>query len=134
MRRRIFLKLLGPMTLVAAALAGAMAVSGSRLALAHHGWAWADDQVFEISGVIRTARLGNPHGELTVESEGELWTVEVGQPWRHKSAGLDDALLAVGTEVTISGRRAKDPAQKLVKAELVTIAGKTYNLYPDRRS
>lgn len=101
-------------------------------ASAHHGWRWAEDGNFELTGIIKEARLGLPHGILKVDAEGEIWTVEVGQPWRHQRAGLDEALYAPGTEVLISGARSQNPDERLMKAERVTIAGKLYNLYPDR--
>lgn len=102
------------------------------LALAHHGWGWASGEQFEITGRITAVRLGNPHGEVTIEAEGAAWEVEVGQPWRNARAGLTEALLAVGTVITVSGHRADDPDVRVVKAERVTIDGKTYDLYPDR--
>jgi hypothetical protein len=102
------------------------------MALAHHGWRWAEDGNFELTGIIKAAQLGNPHGVLTVDAEGELWTVEVGQPWRNERAGLTDEMLAVGREVTVSGARSADAAEKRVKAERVIIDGQLYNLYPDR--
>ena len=101
-------------------------------AFAHHGWRWTADGNFELTGLIRSARLGMPHGILEVEANGEMWTVEAGQPWRHERAGLDEALLKAGTEITVSGGRSADEADKRVKAERITIAGKLYNLYPDR--
>jgi hypothetical protein len=101
-------------------------------ALAHHGWRWAADGNFELTGVIKSARLGMPHGMLEVDVNGEMWTVEAGQPWRHERVGLDEALLKAGTEITVSGARSADENQKLVKAERITIAGKMYNLYPGR--
>ena len=52
-------------------------------ARAHHGWAWAEDEEFTLSGVIRGARLGNPHGELEVEAADGMWIAEIGQPWRN---------------------------------------------------
>jgi len=55
-----------------------LAFAGS--ALAHHGWRWTADGNFELTGIIKTARLGNPHGVLEVDAEGETWTVEAGQP------------------------------------------------------
>ena len=115
-------------TLVAAFI-GAIAATP---ALAHHGWRWTADGNFELTGTIKTARLGMPHGVLEVEANGEMWTVEAGQPWRHEWAGLDEALLKPGTEITVSGGRSADEADKRVKAERITIAGKLYNLYPDR--
>ena len=98
---------------------------------AHHGWRWAEDGNFELTGIIKTAQLGNPHGILTIDADGELWTAEVGQPWRNERAGLKDEMLAPGREVTISGARSADPADRRVKAERVIIEGTTYNLYPD---
>ncbi|WP_420563884.1 DUF6152 family protein [Thalassobaculum sp.] len=101
-------------------------------AVAHHGWSWTTGGNIELTGIVREARLGNPHGELTVDAEGEIWTVEVGQPWRNERAGLTDSHFAVGTEITVIGEPSADPAQKLLKAEVVVIAGKEYPLYPGR--
>ena len=78
------------------------------------------------------AKLGNPHGILTVDADGDVWTVEVGQPWRHERAGLDEALYAPGTEITIIGEPAADFGEMRLKAERVTINGKLYELYPGR--
>jgi hypothetical protein len=102
------------------------------LARAHHGWAWAEDEEFILTGLIRAVRLGNPHGELDVEAQDGLWTAEIGQPYRNERAGLTEALLAPGAEVTLEGHRSRDPAEKLMKAERVIIAGKLYDLYPER--
>lgn len=101
-------------------------------AAAHHGWRWTADGNFELTGIVRTAELGNPHGVLTVDAEGEVWTVEVGQPWRNARAGLTDEMLAPGKEITVSGARSTDESEKLVKAERVIIGGKLYDLYPGR--
>ena len=118
--------------LAAAGTAAVLVCASLHPAFAHHGWRWTEEGNFELTGIIKTVQLGNPHGVLTVDAEGELWTVEVGQPWRNERAGLQDAMLAVGREVTISGARSADPDDKKVKAERVIIDGETYNLYPDR--
>jgi hypothetical protein len=111
----------------------ALAVSlAPTAALAHHGWRWTADGNFELTGIIKSARLGMPHGVLEVDADGEIWTVEAGQPWRHERAGLDEALLKPGTEITVSGGRSADAGDKRVKAERISIAGMLYNLYPDR--
>ena len=102
-------------------------------ALAHNGWRWAEDGEFEITGDISDAKLGNPHGVLTLDVNGEAWTIEVGQPWRNDRAGLTDAMLSPGNEITVRGHRSKEATERLVKAERVIIAGKTYDLYPDRQ-
>jgi hypothetical protein len=101
-------------------------------ALAHHGWRWTDEGEFELTGVITEAKLGNPHGVLTVDAEGEVWQVEVGQPWRNLDAGLTDEMLAPGTEIIARGHRSANAEELLMKAERIEIAGKVYDLYPDR--
>lgn len=104
------------------------------IAGAHHGWAWATDEEFEITGRITEVQLGNPHGEVTLEVDGEHWVVEVGQPWRNERAGLTVELLREGQVMTAHGHRSARPGERLVKAERVVIEGKSYNLYPDRDS
>ncbi len=100
--------------------------------LAHHGWAWAEDGNSELTGVIVAAKLGNPHGELTVDVGGSNWIVEVGQPWRNSRAGLKDEMLVKGVKLTVTGHRAADPNKKLFKAERVMIGERKFDLYPDR--
>lgn len=101
-------------------------------AVAHHGWSWTTGGNIELTGIIRDAKLGNPHGVLKVDAEGEIWTVEVGQPWRNERAGLNDGDLAVGVELTIVGEPSADVSRKLLKAELIIIDGQEYPLYPGR--
>lgn len=117
-----------PLALAAVALLLASLTAAS----AHHGWRWAEGENSELTGTITAVKLGNPHGELTMDAEGGIWTVEIGQPWRNDRVGLTPELLAIGTEVTISGHKSANPDEKLMKAERVIIAGKTYDLYPDR--
>jgi hypothetical protein len=115
------------------ALAAAILAMAPAAALAHHGWRWAEDAEFTLEGVIRDVRLGNPHGLIEVEdADGALWTVELGQPWRHERAGLSDSALAPGVAILIEGHRSADPADLVVKAERVVVDGMRYNLYPDR--
>jgi hypothetical protein len=102
--------------------------------MAHHGWGWASEEEFELTGKITKVRLGNPHGELTLDVAGVSWVVEVGQPWRNDNAGLTPALLSIGRVMTVHGHRSAKPGEKLLKAERVIIDGKSYNLYPDRES
>jgi len=101
-------------------------------ALAHHGWRWTDDGEFELSGIVTAAELGNPHGLLTVDAAGEVWTVEVGQPWRNEQAGVTDAMLAPGVEIIARGHRSANPEELVMKAERLILNGVTHDLYPDR--
>ncbi len=117
---------------LAALLLASGLVVGSGGALAHHGWAWTTGGNVELVGVITTVRLGNPHGILQVEAEGERWTVEVGQPWRNERAGLRDGDLAAGVEIRVIGEPAADPADKRLKAERLFLGDREFVLYPDR--
>ena len=116
-----------PATLLALALA-----LPTGTALAHHGWAWTTGGNLELTGVIAQARLGNPHGLLEVDVEGERWAVEVGQPWRNERAGLKDGDLAPGVEIRAVGEPAADAADRRLKAERLFIGGQEYQLYPER--
>ncbi|BES70608.1 DUF6152 family protein [Marinobacter nanhaiticus D15-8W] len=115
-------------------LAFIVTLMATTVAHAHHGWAWATDEEFEIAGTITDVRLGNPHGEVTIDVDGEAWVVEVGQPWRNDRVGLTKDMLSPGREITVHGHRSADEGERLVKAERVVIDGKDYNLYPDRDS
>jgi len=114
------------------ALAAGLVLSPS--VAAHHGWGWATEEEFQISGKVVSAKLGNPHGEVTIDVEGAKWVVEVGQPWRNERAGLTPEMLKPGRLITVHGHRSKKADERLVKAERVVIDGKSYNLYPDRNS
>lgn len=94
---------------------------------AHHGW--IGGETIELSGTITSVRLGNPHGELTLDVEGEEWTVEVGQPWRNERAGLEEGDLAEGVTLRVSGEHADE---RLLKAEQLWIDEEHYVLYPGR--
>jgi len=100
---------------------------------AHHGWGWTTDEEFELSGVVRSVPHGNPHGTMVLATKSGVWTVETGQPWRNDQAGVTQ-LLKAGTTLTVHGHRSARPGELLMKAERIIIAGKSYNLYPDRPS
>src|SRR5688572_21690852 len=101
-------------------------------ATAHHGWSWTTGGNIDLTGVITSAQLGNPHGVLKVDVEGEEWTVEVGQPWRNQRAGLKDGDLAEGVEIRVIGEPSADAANKRLKVERLYLGDKTYDLYPER--
>lgn len=103
-------------------------------ALAHHGWGWATEEEFALTGKVTQVRLGNPHGEVTLDVAGERWVIEVGQPWRNARAGLSEELLSVGRVITAHGHRSAREGERVMKAERVVIDGQNYNLYPDRAS
>ena len=102
------------------------------MASAHHGWSWTTGGNIELVGIVTSVRLGNPHGRLEVDVEGEVWTVEVGQPWRNERAGLKDGDLAEGVEIRAIGQPAADTSDRRLKAERLFLGEREYNLYPNR--
>ena len=100
--------------------------------LAHHGWSWTTGGNIDLTGIIKTVRLGNPHGVLKIDVEGEEWTAEVGQPWRNERAGLKDGDLAVGVEIRVIGEPAADLSERLIKVERLFLGDQEYVLYPGR--
>ena len=113
-----------------ALVATALTVSAVTAA-AHHGWSWTTGGNIDLRGVIVEARLGNPHGVLAVDVNGETWTVEVGQPWRNERAGLREGDLAPGVEFRAIGQPAADGATRM-KVERLYLDGREYDLYPGR--
>ena len=101
---------------------------------AHHGWAWATDEELVATGTVKSVRNRNPHGEMLLGTPAGDWTVEIGQPWRNAQAGLTEQMLKPGTKLSVHGHRSARKDQRLMKAERIVIAGKSYNLYPDRPS
>ncbi len=101
-------------------------------ALAHHGWSWTTGGNIDLTGIIKSVRLGNPHGILKIDVEGEEWTAEVGQPWRNERAGLKDGDLAEGVEIRVIGEPTADLSEKLVKVERLFLGKREYVLYSER--
>ncbi|MFC6856259.1 DUF6152 family protein [Marivibrio halodurans] len=125
-RQSIGMALFGAVALVSAV------AFGPSPAVAHHGWAWTTGGNIELTGEIVETRLGNPHGILVVDVEGERWTVEVGQPWRNERAGVKEGDLAPGVEIRAIGEPASDGAEKRLKAERFYLGDTEYILYPGR--
>ncbi len=101
-------------------------------ALAHHGWSWTTGGNIDLTGIVKSVRLGNPHGILKIDVEGEEWTAEVGQPWRNERAGLKEGDLAEGVEIRVIGEPAADMSDRLVKVERLFLGKREYILYPGR--
>lgn len=110
----------------------ALLVMQSLPGMAHHGWSWTTGGNIELAGVIQKVSLGMPHGVIHVDAEGEVWTVEVGQPWRNERAGLKPGDLAKGVEIRVVGEPSEKLADKLLKAERLYLGKREYVLYPDR--
>jgi|GEM_PF-192794 hypothetical protein len=118
--------------LLAAPLMMAALIAAPSTAFAHHGWAWTTGGNIELTGAITETRLGNPHGIVIVDVNGERWRLEVGQPWRNERAGLKDGDLGPGVEIRAIGEPAADITEKRLKVERFFLGDQEYILYPRR--
>jgi hypothetical protein len=101
-------------------------------ALAHHGWAWTEDEPFELTGTIEEIYIGNPHVTLKVRAADGVWDVDLAPLARSVRAGFDENAAKVGDQVTCIGFRSRDHAERHMKAARVIVGGTTYDVYPDR--
>jgi hypothetical protein len=113
-------------------LAAAAVLSICQPALAHHGWSWTEDGLFELTGIIRDIYVGNPHATLDVDVEGEMWRVELAPPSATIRAGFTVESAKAGDDVIAVGSRSRDEAEKRMKAVRITVNGRTYDVYPGR--
>ena len=110
------------------ALAGALLISATGAALAHHGWgSYETTKVFIITGPVLESRYQNPHGEIWLDHAGKRWTITLAPTTRMGARGLAAAQLAVGQTVTVEGYPNKSQDAEM-RAERITVAGKTVEL------
>ena len=114
------------------ALVGAAAAT-SLPALAHHGWSWAVDEQSELKGTVKSVSMAPPHPSLQVMAQdGKQWLVDLANPNQTERSGFTATSAKPGDAVVVLGNRSKDLSQLWMKAVRITVAGKTYDLYPER--
>ena len=102
-------------------------------ALAHHGWSWAVDEQSELKGTVKSVSMAPPHPSLHVTAaDGKEWLVDLANPNQTERSGFTAASAKAGDAVVVLGNRSKDQSQLWMKAVRITVAGKTYDLYPER--
>lgn len=114
------------------ALATAIVVMTAIAAFAHHGWGWAEEEQTEFTGKVVSVVVAPPHPSLDVEAADGLWKIELGNPRQTERAGFDDMSAKPGDEVVVLGNRSLDANEKRMKAVRITVAGKVYDIYPER--
>ena len=88
-------------------------------AVAHHSFAaeFDRDRPVDITGIVIKIDWTNPYGYIFLEVENDAgdydeWGFEMGSPTALSRRGWTRTSLPVGTEVTISGTRARDGSLK----------------------
>lgn len=97
---------------------------------AHHGWAWAEDEQVEMTGIITEVYIGPPHPRLMIETDQGPWQVDLGNPRQTRDAGFVEGEAEVGDEVLVRGHRSKDGDERVIKAVRATINDIDYTFYP----
>ncbi len=120
------------MTRILAASAAIAILATSGAALAHHGWSWAEADQIELKGRIESLSFAPPHPTLELATAEGGWRIELGNPNQTQRSGFVDGVAKVGDELTVLGNRSLDPNEKRLKAVRVTLAGKQYDIYPER--
>lgn len=120
------------LTIAALAVAAVVFLS-PRAVIAHHGWGGYLDQQFEITGTLETpVSLAGPHATAKMRVDGKVWDVVLAPSARTERAGLKEGVIPVGSQVTASGHRHRDPNKLEIKTERLTWNGKVFAVYPDR--
>jgi hypothetical protein len=103
-------------------------------AAAHHGWSGNGTEEFELVGTVeKGVSLAGAHATMRVRADGQVWDITLAPGPRTERAGLKEGVIPVGAQVTIHGHRNRDMKRYEVKTERVTWAGRTFNVYPDRK-
>lgn len=113
-------------------LATVLALALPGAAVAHHGWAWTEDEESRLSGTIESIHLGNPHAGVKLRNAQGVWEVDLAPPSATERAGFVKGVAAVGDQASVTGHRSRDPKELVFKAETITVKGKTYDVYPNR--
>jgi hypothetical protein len=102
-------------------------------AAAHHGWSWAEDDQSTLTGTVQTISMAPPHPSLQVKAgDGVVWLVDLGNPNQTERSGFTATSAKAGDAIVVLGNRHKDKSKMHMKAVRITIAGKNFDMYPER--
>jgi hypothetical protein len=97
-------------------------------AAGHHGWgSYNADNPMTIEGAIDELSLANPHGEMTVEHEGEPWLITLAPLSRMNARGASADIVQIGMTVAAYGYPKRDGTRE-IRAEWIEIDGNRYQL------
>ena len=108
---------------VSAALAAAMSVT----AFAHHGWSGYEADARKVTGTIEQMSYSNPHGSIRLKASDKTWVVVLAPVNRMENRGLTEAMLKVGSTVSVEGYQHKTDTSEM-RAERISVNGKTIEL------
>lgn len=111
------------------ALAGLFAAG----AQAHHGWSWAEGEQVTLNGTLESISMAPSHPTLRVKAaDGKSWQVDLGNPSQTQRSGFTGDTAKVGDAIVVLGNRHLERDKLHMKAVRITLAGKPYDMYPER--
>ena len=117
------------MRLSTAALIAGMLLALSVPTLAHHSFSnfWYMDKTVEVTGMVKSLKLVNPHSELAIEvtegGQASTWYItSEGTGSALRKAGWTPDSLPIGTKVTIAGHPSRKEGAKALAAGKITKA------------
>jgi hypothetical protein len=108
-------------------LGTAFAVASSVAAFAHHGWSGYEMDIRKVTGTIDQMSYSNPHGSIRLKAPDKTWVVVLAPVSRMENRGLTEAMLKVGSTVSVEGYQHKDETSEM-RAERIFVNGKTFEL------
>ena len=112
--------------------AGLIALAASVPALAHHAFSAEFDANAPVTlrGPVTKIEWINPHAWIHMETKGaggnpEVWMVEGGTPNTLQRNGISRDSIKVGTEIVVSGYRAKDGRMRANGRDITFPDGRT---------
>ena len=112
---------------------GGAAAATSLPVLAHHGWSWAVDEQSELKGTVKSVSMAPPHPSLQVTAaDGKQWLIDLANPNQTERSGFTATSAKPGDAIVVLGNRHKDKSKMHMKAVRITVAGKQYDMYPER--
>lgn len=102
-------------------------------ALAHHGWAWAEDEQSTLTGKVQSVSMNAPHPTVqVVDARGATWQIDLGNPNQTERSGFTAESARAGDEITVLGNRNRDKERNHMKAVRITVGAKNFDMYPER--
>ena len=97
-------------------------------AQAHHGWgSYEASNPLTIEAPVEGVVWENPHGELTLTHDGEMWHVTLAPLSRMQLRGLSREMLQPGTVVAAQGFPSRTTPNEM-RAERLIVGGETFEL------
>jgi hypothetical protein len=110
---------------------GALWMLASSAAFAHHAFSteFSVDDPVSLQGTITKVELINPHSWIHIEVIGDdgvgvVWMIEGGSPNALVRRGVTKAAIPVGSEIVVTGYRARDGSNRAVGRNLAFADGR----------